>query len=133
MRTFSIVVLALCLAGCQPRPTDQPTVNPAAASEGVIGTYRLKATEEQIAEEGGLDKLPTLVIERDHWRMIVEGEESSGSWKYESGKLTLSDKTTGENQIFLSDQNGLELVLQDEDPIRFVKFGVNNPQLLPKK
>lgn len=133
MRTFSIVVLALCLAGCQPKPPDQPTVNPAAASEGVIGTYRLKATEEQIAEEGGLDKLPTLVIERDHWRMIVEGEESSGSWKYESGKLALSDKTTGENQIFLSDQNGLELVLQDEDPIRFVKFGVNNPQQLPKK
>lgn len=97
---------------------------PAKQTSDVIGTYKLKATPDEIAEIGGLDKLPTLVIERDHWRLIMEDEESSGTWNYLDGQLTLADKNTGEKQIFLSDQGGLELVLQSEDPLRFAKFGV---------
>jgi len=133
IRIVSIVLVVLALAGCQPKAPVEPIVVPAKQTEDVIGTYKLKATLDEVAEAGGLEKLPTLVIERDHWRMLVEGEESSGSWKYELGKLTLSDKVTGENSIFLSDQGGLELVLQGEDPVRFAKYGVTKPEPPTKK
>ncbi|QYK53789.1 MAG: hypothetical protein KF824_02585 [Fimbriimonadaceae bacterium] len=127
IRGVSMVLLVLAVAGCQPKTPSEPIVVPAKQTEDVIGTYRLKSTPDEVAEAGGLEKLPTLVIEHDHWRMLVDGEESSGNWKYENGKLTLSDKVTGENSVFLSDQGGLELVLQGEDPVRFAKYGAQKP------
>lgn len=118
-----MVLLVLAIAGCQPKTQPEPIVVPAKQTEDIIGTYRLKATPDEVAEAGGLEKLPTLVIERDHWRMLVDGEESSGNWKYENGKLTLADKISGETQMFLSDMEGMDLIWQTDDPVRFAKYG----------
>jgi uncharacterized lipoprotein NlpE involved in copper resistance len=118
------------LVGCQQKA--EPVAAPAPKDSSVIiGTYRLKATPEESAEAGGLEKLPTLVIKPDHFRIVIEGQESSGLWKYEDGILTLSDKETGENTRFRADSTGTELTEDAEDPIIFAKFGVEQSKAKP--
>lgn len=123
-RSIILASLAtLTLIGCQPK--SEPNIAPPPKdSSAIIGTYRLKATPEESAEAGGLENLPTLVIKPDHFRIVIDGQESSGIWKYEAGILTLSDKETGENTRFKADTTGTELTEDAEDPITFAKFGV---------
>ncbi len=131
MKSWPMLLLVAALfAGCQPEPS-APIPQPAATSEAVIGMYRLKVSDEEAAEAGGLSELPMLVIDKDHWRMIAGGEESSGTWVYQDGKLTLTDKS-GEQMVFLSDAEGVELVEQSDDPVRFAKYGVTPERKEPR-
>lgn len=112
------------MTGCQPKAQLAQPIAPKEAS-AIIGNYRLKATPDEVVEAGGLENLPLLVIQSDHFRLVIDKEESTGLWKYENGILTLSDKETGENTSFKADPTGTELTEQAEDPITFAKFGVN--------
>lgn len=123
MKAWPVAILGLLMIGGCQKKVEAPAPEPASTSDQIIGTYRLKVSDDEVAEAGGLDKLPALVIEKDHWRMIASGEESSGTWVYRDGKLTLTDKS-GEQMVFLSDEGGIELVEQSDDPVRFAKYGV---------
>lgn len=115
----------MILIGCQPQSGDITTLPPKESS-AIEGNYRLKATPDQIAEVG-VDSLPQLIIASDHWRMVIDDTESSGTWQYEGGVLKLSDKSTGETTAFKVDESATELTASGEDPIIFVKYGVANP------
>lgn len=129
VKLWPVALCALILTGCQAQRTlAEPPPIPAETSTQVLGLYRLKVSPDEVAEAGGLDKLPALVIEKDHWRMInTGGDDSSGTWVYNDGKLTLTDKT-GEQTVFLSDEKGLELVEQSDNPVRFAKYGAQEPE-----
>lgn len=125
-RSLLLPIALVTLIGCQPK--SEPLIaQPPTDAAKILGTYRLKATPDEVAEIGGLEKLPQLVVNSDHFRLIIDGEESSGIWKYESGVLSLSDKETGETNTFKVDSTGTELTEESEDPIVFQKYGVGTP------
>ncbi|MFM9874613.1 MAG: hypothetical protein ACKVQS_14250 [Fimbriimonadaceae bacterium] len=129
-RSIILVILsAFVITGCQPKSEPSVSVVPKDSSV-IIGSYRLKATPDEIAEAGGLENLPQLIIQSDHFRLVIDKTESSGIWKYESGIVSLSDKETGETTKFKADPTGTELTEVAEDPITFAKFGV---EPLPNK
>jgi hypothetical protein len=123
-----LAIGAIFLVGCQAK--DEPLAT-AITKEKVIGEYRLKATPDEVAELGGLEKLPLLLIKADHWRMVVDGEESGGTWQIDGDQLSLQDKATGETTRFKPNANATELSELGEDPIVFARFGV--PQSQTKK
>lgn len=124
-RTLLLPAILLILIGCQPKP-EALAAQPPSDSTKILGNYRLKVPAEQLAEIGGLDNLPQLIVNSDHFRLIIDGEESSGIWKYQSGTLSLSDKETGETTTFKADSTGTLLTEDAEDPLVFQKYGVGN-------
>lgn len=82
----------------------------------------MDATPEEVAEAGGLDAMPTLVLSADgSWRLKVEDESSSGTYVLSAGVLTLSD-TDGAGQKFSVSEGGYRLDEQGDDPAAFVKL-----------
>lgn len=125
-RLALVLAVLASLAACQPTPTDEPAPQFTDAGR-LAGSYRLKATPDEVAEAGGLDKLPLLVLDKGFFRIVIDGEESSGAWSLQNGKLTLTDKATKESNSFSVSKDGTELMEESNDPVVFVKVGVEPP------
>ncbi|MBL8068243.1 MAG: hypothetical protein JNM28_07320 [Armatimonadetes bacterium] len=119
-------LLVLFLAGCQ-SATEPESPAKFSDADKLIGSYRLKATPDEVAESGGLDNLPLLVIDKGFFRLVIDKEESTGGWQLKDGKLLLTDKESKETNAFSVSSDGTELMEDNNDPLVFVKVGVQPP------
>ena len=134
VRATPILVLSgafLILAGCaKPQePVSVPRAAPdkAVAAAQLVGKYRMDATPDMVAEAGGLDKLAVLTLTADQkWTLIVGEDESSGTYTYESGRLTLVSED--EKQNFTVSDGGFKLEEEGPNPAAFVKLASGDPE-----
>lgn len=127
VRSAPFLLTVLIIAGCQSGSSDKLQTTAPRQANAIEGSYRLKATPDEVVEAGGVENLPQLIIANDHWRIIAGDTESSGTWQYSAGKLDLTDKESGETTSFRADATATELEEIADDPIIFAKFGVTEP------
>lgn len=120
------VGLLVVMGGCQPKKVEAPKPQPdtTVQFDAMVGKYRLKMTEEEIEQIGGVEKVPTLFLNGEgKYNLTNEGSVLKGSYMYREGMVTLQDVDENEPPEIFVIQEGGKLLVEDtaENPLTWEK------------
>lgn len=113
-----------CSGGAEAKTETGPALSTGVTANKMVGTYRMEATDEEIAQTGGIDRLPKLILKpTGEFALTVESDVSKGKFIVKDGKVTLQEKDA-EPQVFRITEDGYKLTSEADEDIAFVRHGV---------
>jgi hypothetical protein len=120
----SLVVLVGCSGGTEKKAEKGQALATNVTANKMVGTYRMEATPEEIAQTGGVDRLPKLLLKATgEFSLTVESDVSKGKFVVKDGKVTLQEKDA-EPQVFRITEDGYKLTSESDEDVAFVRHGV---------
>lgn len=119
-----LVAVVGCSGSREPKTAAEESLSTDVTANKMVGTYRMEATPEEIAQTGGVDRLPKLILKpTGEFTLTVESDVSKGKFIVKEGKVTLQEKEA-EPQVFRITEDGYKLTSEADEDIAFVRHGV---------
>ncbi len=119
-----LVTVVGCSGSGEPKTAAGASLSTDVTANKMVGTYRMEATPEEIAQTGGVDRLPKLILKpTGEFTLTVESDVSKGNFIVKEGKVTLQEKDAVP-QVFRITEDGYKLTSEADEDIAFVRHGV---------